>query len=311
MPAFQVTSSIDINTPTSRVREAISDFNTWPIWSPWLIMERECQPTYQGRAGELGHGYNWEGKKVGAGGMVMTALDANRMEADLNFLKPWKSHADIAFEFKSTGDNQTRVDWHMDGSLPVFMFFMLGKMKAMIAADYDRGLRMLKDYLETGSVPSGTNVEGIVDVPATLYAGKSYHSSMQDISESMGKAFPELFNASTAAGADIIGMPFSIYNKMDMVNGVCAFTAAVPVSAKVTLANGVQCNERAACKAFKVVHTGPYRHLGNAWSIGMGDMRHAKIKADKHNPPFEIYINDPENTPEEALITEIYLPVRG
>lgn len=311
MPAFQITRSIDINAPAARVRDAIANFETWPIWSPWLIMEPESKLTYKGSAGELGHGYDWEGQKVGSGGMVMSALDANRMEADLEFLKPWKSHADIAFDFKSIAERQTRVDWHMESSLPFFMFFMLGKMKAMIGNDYDRGLRMLKDYLENGSVPSVTKVEGVVDVPAVLYAGKSHQSSMADISDSMSASLPEVFNTVNAAGAEITGMPFSIYNKMDMVKSQCSYTAAIPVASAVALSNGVQCTERPACKALKVVHTGPYRHLGNAWSTGMSDMRHAKMKMDKQNPPFEVYVSDPANTAEQGLVTEIFIPVRG
>lgn len=311
MPAMQITSSIDINAPAARVRDTIADFTTWPKWSPWLLMEPNCNLTYQGDAGELGHGYDWAGDKIGAGGMVMKSLDANRMEADLQFLKPWKSQADIAFDVEAVGDDTTRVKWHMDSSMPFFMFFMVNKMKAMIKSDYDRGLRMLKDLLETGSVPTGINVEGVVDVPAVLYAGKINQSSLADIGTSMGKAFPEVYSAATSANAEIVGMPFSIYDKMDLVNSACSYTAAIPVAESVTLSGGIQCQERPACRALKVVHTGPYRHLGNAWSTGMSDMRHMKLKMDKRKPPFEIYINDPDNTPEEALITEVYMPVRG
>ncbi len=311
MPAFNVVSSIEIDVPASRVREALSDFKTWPIWSPWLIMERECKVTYKGSAGELGHGYDWDGQKVGAGGMTLTSLDANRMEADLLFLKPWKSKADIVFEFESVDDSKTHVKWFMDSSLPFFMFFMLKKMKAMIGGDYDRGLSMLKDYLETGKVPSNTVVEGVVDVPASLYAGKTYHAAISDISDSMGAAFPEVFNAVTESKAQINGMPFSIYHNMDIVKKTCMYTAAIPVAESVDAGHGVQCSDRPACKALKVVHTGPYRHLGNGWSTGMSDMRHAKLKMDKANPPFELYVNDPEDTPEESLVTEIYMPVKG
>lgn len=311
MPAFKVVSSIDIDVPASRVRDVLSDFNTWPIWSPWLIMEPDCKVTYKGTAGELGHGYDWDGQKVGAGGMVLTSLDANRMESELVFLKPWKSTADIAFEFESVDENKTHVKWHMDSSLPFFMFFMVGKMKAMITSDYDRGLGMLKDYLESGSVPSITKVGEVVEVPMALYAGKTYHTAMSDIGDSMETAFTEVSKAASDAGADITGVPFSIYNNMDLVKKSCMYTAAVPVASSVSASHGVQCTERPTCKALKVVHTGPYRHVGNAWSTGMSDMRYAKMKKDKNNPPFELYINDPENTPEESLITEIYMPIRG
>jgi len=106
-------------------------------------------------------------------------------------------------------------------------------------------------------------------------------------------------------------MPFSIYNNMDIVKKTCLYTAAIPVGASVDAGHGVQCSERPACKALKFVHTGAYRHLGNAWATGMSDMRHAKMKVDKRNPPFELYLSDPEDTPEESLITEVYMPVRG
>ncbi len=311
MPAFSLVSSVEIDAPASKVRDIVSDFNTWPIWSPWLLMERECSLTYRGSAHEPGHGYDWEGKKIGAGGMTMTSLDANRMNADLVFLKPWKSQADIAFDFESVDENKTRVNWHMDSSLPFFMFFMVKKMKAFITGDYDRGLSMLKDYVENGSVPSDVSVEGVVDVAAQLFAGKTYHAEMKNMGDSMAAAFPEVFKAATEAGAQINGMPFSIYNTMDPVKRTCHYTAAVPVAESVTAAAGVMCSERAQCKALKLVHTGAYRHLGNAWSTGMSDMRYAKMKADKNNPPFEIYINDPETTPEESLITEIYMPIRS
>jgi len=311
MPAFNVMSSIDIDAPTSRVREIVSDFTTWPTWSPWLIMEPDCTLSYKGIPAELGHGYDWEGDKVGAGGMVMTNLDANRMESDLQFLKPWKSQADIAFDFEAVGENKTHVKWHMDSSLPFFMFFMVNKMKAMIGSDYDRGLRMLKDYIESGSIESSTTIDGMVDVPSALYAGKSFSSSMENIGDSMAKAFPEVYSAVTEKGVEPAGMPFSIYNKMDMANQSCDYTAAIPLAARIDTANGIECNERPACKALKLTHVGPYHHLGNAWATGMQDIQHHKHKMDKKIPAFEIYLDDPENTPEAELRTEVYIPVKS
>lgn len=311
MPAFTVDRSIEINAPASKVRDTVADFNTWPSWSPWLLMEPGATVTYQGNPGELGHGYDWEGQKVGAGGMVLTALDANRMESDLTFLKPWKSKADIAFDFESIAENKTRVNWHMDSSLPFFMFFMVNKMKAFISSDYDRGLRMLKDQLELGSIASKTKVEGVVDVPEMLYAGKTHQSSMDDIAGSMEAAFPEVYNAAQSAGAQFSGQPFSVYNKMDMVKQSFTYTAAIPVESAVELGSGFTVSQRPACKALKVVHVGAYRHLGNAWSAGMSDMKHLKLKMDKANPPFEIYVNDPDSVAEADLITEVYMPVRA
>ena len=36
----------------------------------------------------------------------------------------------------------------MEGTLPIFLFFMKKKMSAMVGSDYERGLAMLKELLE-------------------------------------------------------------------------------------------------------------------------------------------------------------------
>jgi len=310
MPAFNIVCSKEVDAPIERVRAAVSDFNTWPIWSPWLIMERDAAVTYKGSAGELGHGYDWEGKKVGAGGMVMTALSDTRMESDLVFLKPFKSKAKVVFDFEPVSESKTKVSWGMDSSLPFFMFFMVGKFKAFIRNDYNRGLEMLKDFVETGNVLSRVKVEGVVDVPATLYAGKTQTNTMDELSDTMGEVMPDVFNKATSAGAEVTGWPFNIYNDMDMVNQKCNYTIAVPIKEKVAIDGGVFVQERPACRAMKIVHTGAYRHLGNAWSTAMSDMRYDKLKVNKKIPPFEIYASDPGDTPENELVTEIYMPVK-
>jgi len=63
-------------------------------------------------------------------------------------------------------------------------------------------------------------------------------------------------------------------------------------------------------KAMKVTHTGPYRHLGNAWAMAESEIRYAKLKKNKKQPPFERYLNDPGDTAEKDLVTEIFVPLR-
>jgi len=133
---------------------------------------------------------------------------------------------------------------------------------------------------------------------------------MADVGDSMAAEFPSVFKSIEDAKVQMTGAAFAIYNKMDLVDARCDYTACIPIAdTGAPLGDGVEIENREACKALKLVHTGPYRHLGNAWSKGMGDMRHKKIKASKQ-APFEIYVNDPAVTPEDSLITEVYIPVR-
>lgn len=311
MPAFHVISTIDIAASPASVHKAITDFNTWPIWSPWLLMERACTIRYQGTPGELEHGYEWSGDRVGAGKMSLKSIDSNKVEAELTFLKPWKSYADITFNIEPLSTDSTRVSWLMNSKLPFFMYFSMHKLKAMIATDYTRGLKMLRDYLEKGKVRSNSIVEGLVDVPLTLYAGKSHQSSIDDISHSMRLAFPEVVKAVGQSSTDISGKAFSIYNHMNVIKGSCSYTAAVPIARRVRLSDGVACSERAACRALRVVHTGAYRYLENAWATGHSELQNSKLKRHNTISPFEVYLNDPDEVREEFLITELYFPLRS
>lgn len=314
MPAMHVQSSIDIAASSNKVLDVISDFNTWPTWSPWLYTEPDASVTYKGEAGKPGHGYEWRGNKVGAGGMTLISSDDQNLHCDLTFLKPFKSQADVAFELGTPSDSQsadtTSVVWSMQSKLPFFMFFMKGMMVGMIRSDYNRGLLMLKDYIETGSVPSTSSLMGVVEIESANYIGFEGESGMQDLSSAMSEGFDALMEAAQSASIDIAGPPMCFYNRMDIKRGECKFTVALPTSGQVALQPPMSAGSRPACKALKLLHTGAYRHLGNAWATLMGEARNKKLKINKQVVPFERYMNDPDHTAEAELLTELYLPLR-
>jgi hypothetical protein len=57
----------------------------------------------------------------------------------------------------------------MDSKQPFFQFFLKGMMTSLIGMDYERGLRMLKDYVETGSVPSTLEFPGIQEIKRDIF----------------------------------------------------------------------------------------------------------------------------------------------
>nr|MBX2883681.1 SRPBCC family protein [Granulosicoccus sp.] len=167
MPEMSVHSSETIDASASTVMAALEDFRTWPVWSPWLYTEPDATVTYEGEAGKPGHGYQWQGNKVGAGSMSLQSRDERNLHLDLEFLKPFKSQADVSFALDSPTPESTTVTWTMDSKLPFFMFFYKATMVGMIRSDYRRGLMMLKDYLEHGEVLSNVKIEAIADCPAS------------------------------------------------------------------------------------------------------------------------------------------------
>ena len=59
----------------------------------------------------------------------------------------------------------------------------------------------------------------------------------------------------------------------------------------------------------RVTHIGPYDTLPDAWSQMMRkSLPHSDLKIGQ-GPTFEVYRNDPSNTPPEKLRTDLYVPV--
>ncbi len=310
MPAMSTSASIDIRSPLPDIHKALTDFTTWPVWSPWLYTEPDAKVDFVGVAAEPGHGYRWQGRKVGEGSMSLLSSDSSQIHCLLNFIKPFKSNAKVSFELEEQADASNRVTWRMDSQLPFFLFFMKGTMSAFIRSDFTRGLRLLKDYLENGAVHSATTSDGIVDVEARQFVGLAAETTMADMESSMHASFSQLMPAMREAGIASAGPAMAQYDHFDIKASRCRYVAGFTTRDAEDIAPPALIREIPACRALKLTHTGRYEHLGNAWSAGMISLRADSEKASRSIKPFEIYLNDPDTTDAAHLITELYLPIR-
>ncbi len=55
--------------------------------------------------------------------------------------------------------------------------------------------------------------------------------------------------------------------------------------------------------------TGPYEKLEQIWSDLTSFCENTVRREISQNPAFEVYVNDPSDTPPSQLITELYLPL--
>lgn len=307
MPAYHVSKTISLNVAPAVAFAKVCDFRQWKNWSPWLILDPECQVTYA----DDGRQYAWDGPVAGAGEIkVTTVQEPSRLECALSFYKPFKAEAQVAFQLAQQ-EGGTEITWTMDGSLPWFLFFLKGMMTACLGSDYERGLAMLKDDLELGSVPSALDFKGVQHYEDVSYVGLTRECAVAEIGPDMEQAFGKLQQAVEAGQFSPQGAPLSIYHKWDMVKGRTRYTAALPVAAAPkVLADGLVAGELAGGKAYVIDHTGPYRHLGNGWAAAMMHARARKFKGSCQVPPFEVYVNDPAEVPEAELVTRIHHPAK-
>ncbi len=306
---FNVTESISINRDVADVYASVANFNDWPKWSPWLCQEPDAEVSVEGEPGAVGQRQEWLGTFIGAGNMTLAAANENTsLDYELNFLKPWKSRAEVGFRF-APADGGTRVEWWMKGNLPFFLFFMKSKMAGFVGGDYQRGLKMLKELLEEGSVPTATAVQGVVDRPAVHYIGKARSCTMDEIGPLMRQDLTEMAEKVNSSELPQPANVFSIYRDFDMVKGTCSYTTGFTYTSAPPAVEGLETGEIPDHKALQVNHTGPYRHVGNAGAAAMGAPR-ANHKTDKSIPMYEVYVSDPHEVAENDLETEVFVPVR-
>ena len=308
MPKFNVEKSITIDSPAEKVYQVLSDFNQWRQWSPWLITEPEAKVTVT----EEGKAYAWEGNRTGSGNMRILDETANRfLNIELNFLKPWKSTSKVRFRVESEGES-TKVTWMMDGGLPFFMFWMKKMMVAFIGMDYERGLNMLKEFVEKGEVSSKLDFKGVSDFSGYKYVGIKRSCTIAEIGDRMMEDFGKLKEFLDNNKESEPGLAFSIYHKWDMVKGQVDYTAGWAVkNVPGSLSDGLLSGEIPETKVYTLSHTGPYSYLGNAWSALYAMHRAKEFKPKKGIHPFEVYINDPADTAEKDLVTDINFAVAG
>lgn len=306
MPAYHVKRSIIINKPIAEVHQLLSHFDSWPSWSPWLIMEPECPVSYGGTQGELGANYHWSGDMVGEGKMSLVGKTDTTLECDLEFIRPFKSLAQANFYLADKGA-KTEVTWTLDAKLPWFMFFLKNMMQTMLGMDYERGLKMLKALLEEGRIDSKLKMIGERQQETLHYISLGGEATIDKLKEIIPQDYNKLAEYFQANNIDSAGAPFTLYFDMDMKTSVNTIRNCFPVKQAIDVPAPFICDKIDKCTTYAIEHIGPYHFVGNGWSYAMFSARHKKVKTKKSPVGFERYLNDPFETQPEDLITEIVL----
>lgn len=310
MPKFSVAEHTHIQAPPERVFEVVADFRTWTTWSPWLCSEPNAKVTIGDDPNSVGSIYEWNGDVVGAGEIEHKKLQpGSRIVEELRITRPWSSKSDVTFDFEPK-DGGTNITWTMHGSLPWFMFWMKKMMISMIGMDYERGLKMLKEYIETDKVTSKTTVHGVKPVGPIRMVGVRKKAKLQDIGSSMDEAIAETERKLGTTSIPHEGQTIAVYHCMDMATRTLDYTAGIMVHDPDAKVDGLASWSLPESNALSVEHVGCYAHLGNAWSAAHSHLRHRKLKQKARAGTFEIYRNTPEDTAPADLITDIFLPVK-
>lgn len=307
MPKTHIDKSILINASPDKVFKVVSDFHKWQPWSPWLVTDPETKLNID----DDGKHYDWIGELSGNGEMTIASeVENERVDYDLLFKKPYKSRAKVYFTLTPEGDG-TRVHWVMNSRLPFFMFWMKKMMESFVGMDYERGLKMLQEYVEVGKVNSILTSQGTKSYEGCKYVGIKTGCYIKDMSVGMSQDFGKLMAYLGENHKDkMSGNTFSIYHKWDPIKGKVAYSACVPVTEEIgDLPEGMFMGAVAETKVYSWHHKGSYKYSGNLWSSQYGWQRVKKIRVNSKVDPMEVYLNSPVDTPDIDLETEVIFPL--
>jgi hypothetical protein len=148
---FQVTRNAVIKAPAPKIFALIDDLRSFNNWSPFEKKDPSAKGSYSGATRGVGAAYAWQGRKVGAGRMEITASQApHKLTMRLDFVKPFKAQNTAEFTLLPHGDALTVVSWTLRGPSP-YLSRLIGvviDMDAMIGKDFEAGLANLKALTE-------------------------------------------------------------------------------------------------------------------------------------------------------------------
>jgi len=132
-------------------------------------------------------------------------------------------------------------------------------------------------------------------------------TAVQDLREVLGKSYGSIMGYLMELGEQPVDAPFTAYYNMDMQD--LDVEIGFPVGKALPTRGEIQASTMPEGQYASCVHTGPYSAIEpaynalNAWIAQKG--------LEPTGVAYEFYLNDPTETPPEALQTRIVFPLKG
>ena len=140
-----------------------------------------------------------------------------------------------------------------------------------------------------------------------LYVTRGSSMDPDEIAGVMGDAFGTLGAFIGKAGIAPAGPPLAVYR--DWQSDGMKIDVGFPVAPgdRAKAAGEIMAGDTPAGRALKTVHRGAYAQLRDTYAKLEAHMKEAGIPMPAS--AWEVYVSDPDTTPEADLLTEIYMPV--
>jgi effector-binding domain-containing protein len=131
-------------------------------------------------------------------------------------------------------------------------------------------------------------------------------TSIQGLPRLLGESYGKIAGYLAELGEEPAGAPFAAYHNMDMHD--LDVEIGFPVAKAIRGKGEIQASQVPGGKLGYALHTGRYGDIAPAYDALM-----QFVKEQGYEPTgvsYEFYLNDPEETPQEQLLTQIVFPLK-
>jgi effector-binding domain-containing protein len=296
---YHIERSMVIDAPKALVYDQIRLFKNFHEWSPWSKLDPDMKLTYAGNDGEVGSSYAWVGNDdVGEGKQTLKSLAPDRLELQLDFVKPFESSIPVFYNI--TGDEEkTKVTWGFDPYLPfpINVWAMFTDIDKAMGTDYERGLGFLKRRCEGMAHKKYHGYEvAEEEIPDTYYLCMRKEIAIADFSTFYAENLPKLMEVVNTEKLTLAGSPSALYWTYDEKAGTTDMAAAIPMKESKKNAKDFQVFKIDGGKALVIDFLGDYSSIMEA-HLAMDEYMTSN---NLHNipPVIESYVTDPETEPD-------------
>ncbi len=317
--SFNIAETKIIQAHPEVVFNQIKDFKNWETWGPWSDYDENIKIIYAEKTEGIGSSYSWESDILGNGSIETVKVIPNQLiDQKIKFQsKGGESESDFYWRFEETDTTgQTKVIWGMKGEFTlmekVIRAFKKEDKTTGLAGMFQKGLEKLEEIVQSELAKYSIRVDGVSEYQGGYYMYHTIATKQSEIANKMSGMFGDVVKFMTENNIQSSGMPFTIYNEIDMINGTVIFSTCIPVNARVIVAteSSILCGYMANITAIKTTLKGNYTNIPEAYVKANGYLNKHQLIIDSSKNMFEIYANDPEETPNPAnWTTEIYIPI--
>jgi len=303
--------SIVIPREASKIFSVINSLQNFNQWSPWYALDVEAKYTVRGPDSGVGSKLSWQGNdKVGEGSNeIIESLKNQSIKTIFYFGK--SDHPAYSTLSLKPQEQGTEVTWAFENDFGYNIFYRYFGLvlEDMIAPDYEKGLVLLKKYVESLPLYDYSSISTVQTEEQKIYTVDAQSQLNQaEITAKITEAYGKIITFIAKNGIATAGTPKII--NLDHGSDTFKFRAAIPVAATdvVDENNEIMANVLYAGKALKLIHQGPYVDFKKSYDILNAYIAQNKLQRNGYS--WEDFVTDPGVVSEKDLITHIYQPIK-